>query len=195
MAEQTANPMTAIDAEAVTQRVREVVADSLEKDVAEVKLDSSFFELGAESLDLLDMAFALEKEYQIQFPRTDILERASARFGEENLVAGGVVTDLGLKLLVKGMPELDPERIKPGLKAIEVAKMITVGSFVRITLRLLEAKAEFPRACPKCGGVLQESDTMPEFECPDCHTVVPLPSGDDVLLQDVVSLWEENREA
>jgi hypothetical protein len=105
------------------------------------------------------------------------------------------VTDLGLKLLLKGMPEIDPAKVKPGLMAIDVAKMITVGSFVRITQRLLEAKAQFPRTCPKCGASMHESDTMPEFECGNCGNIVPLPSGDDILLQDLISLAEQTQEA
>jgi hypothetical protein len=136
------------------------------------------------------MAFMLENEYQIQFPRTDILERSNEYFGEETLVVKGKVTDLGLALLRTGMPEIDPDRITPGLTDLDVAKMISVGSFVRITARLLEAKAEFSRVCAKCGGELIESDAMPEFECAGCGDIVPVPSGDDILLADLVALYE-----
>ncbi|MGH2537007.1 MAG: phosphopantetheine-binding protein [Candidatus Promineifilaceae bacterium] len=172
----------------VALKVREVVGFALELETDEVQLGDSLFELGAESLDLLDMAFMLEKEYQIQFPRTDILERAAGHFGPEALVQTGLVTGLGLKLLEKGMPELDPAVLKPGLKAIDVAKMITVGSFARITYRLLEAKATFSLVCPNCGGRLEESSFMPEFVCGDCGESVPLTSGDDILLQDLIDL-------
>ncbi|HSB02984.1 MAG TPA: acyl carrier protein [Anaerolineales bacterium] len=174
--------------EEVALEVRQAVARALDLDVEEVQLNSSLFGLGAESLDLLDMAFMLEKKFKIQFPRTDILERATNHFGEETLVQNGVVTDFGLKLLKKGMPELDPEVIKPGLKAIEVAKMITVGSFARITMRLLQAKEEFPLVCPKCGGQLVEAELMPEFTCTNCGEIVPQPTGDEILLQDLLQL-------
>lgn len=80
----------------VTLKVRKVVAEALEIELEEAHLSASLFELGAESLDMLDMAFMLEKEYQIQFPRTDILERAAAHFGEDALVSNGLVTDRGL---------------------------------------------------------------------------------------------------
>ena len=141
-------------------------------------MESSLFELGAESLSdpgVDTMAFMLESEYQIQFPRTDLFERASEHLDADDLVVNGVITDLGLELLRKGMPELDPARIKPGLRDLDVAQMITVDSFTRITLRLLAAKAEFPRQCPTCGGQLEESDVMPEFECAACGETVPLP--------------------
>jgi hypothetical protein len=83
--------------------------------------------------------------------------------------------------------------LKPGLKDLDVAKMIQVGSFVRITLRLLEAKAAHPRTCAKCGGELVESDIMPEFECSGCGDIVPVPSGDDILLADLVGLYQSVR--
>jgi len=193
MVPQDAHASPAVPADEVRQKVREVVAKSLERPLEKVTLDSSLFELGAESLDLLDMAFLLEKEYRIQFPRADILERAAQHFREEDLVAGGVVTDLGLQLLRKGMPELDPAKITPGLRAIDVVKMITVGSFARITVRLLEAKAEAPRHCPTCGAALVESTVMPELECPGCGEIVPLPSGDDILLRDLTELFAQTQ--
>jgi acyl carrier protein len=174
----------------VALRVRTLTAENLELDLDDVRMDSSFFDLGAESLDLLDVAFALESEYRISFPRTDILERATEHFGEEALVKDGLVTDLGLQLLRVGMPELDPALIKPGLRDEDVAKSITVASFARITQRLINAKAAFPRVCPDCDGTLVESEAMPEFECESCGKIVPVPSGDEVLMQDLVDLYE-----
>ena len=174
----------------VVLRVRTLTADNLELGLEDVQMDSSFFDLGAESLDLLDVAFALESEYRISFPRTDILERATEHFGEEALVKDGLVTDLGLELLRAGMPELDPALIRPGLRDEDVAKNITVASFARITQRLIDAKAAFPRTCPECQGTLVESEAMPEFECADCGEIVPVPSGDEVLMKDLVDLYE-----
>ncbi|HLN13441.1 MAG TPA: phosphopantetheine-binding protein [bacterium] len=189
--EQRAHP--AVPVAEVHQKVREVVAKSLELKLDDVTLESSLFDLGAESLDLLDMAFLLEKEYRIQFPRADILERAAQHFREEDLVVSGVVTPLGLEMLRRGMPELDPTKFRPGLKAIDVVKMISVGSFARITVRLLEAKAEAPRDCPKCGAALVESTVMPELECPSCGEIVPLESGDDILLRDLTELFKQSQ--
>jgi acyl carrier protein len=175
----------------VALRVRALTAVNLELDVEEVQMESSFFELGAESLDLLDVAFALESEYRISFPRTDILARATIHFGEDALVKEGLVTDLGLQLLREGMPELDPDLIKPGLRDTDVAQKITVGSFARITQRLIDAKAAFPRSCPECSSTLLESQALPEFECASCGTIVPVPSGDEILMQDLIELHEQ----
>jgi acyl carrier protein len=173
----------------VEQRVLEVIARAMDRPVEEVKPTSSLeLDLGAQSLDYLDIAFSLEREFRIQFPRADFMQRASDHFGEENLVQNGVITDLGLRLLVKGMPELDPADLKPGLKVTEVRKMFIVATFIRVVRQLLAAKAAMNRSCPDCGTTMNESSTLPELICPACGKQVPLPSGDDVLFDHLMSV-------
>jgi acyl carrier protein len=175
--------------EEVERRVLEVIASSMDRPVSEVTPMSSLeMDLGAQSLDYLDIAFSLEREFRIQFPRNDFFQRASDHFGEENLVKNGVITDLGLKLLTVGMPELDATQLKPGLRVDEVRKMFTVATFIRVTKQLLQSKASADRTCPKCGTRMEESATLSEFVCPACQTSVPLPPGDDVLFDQLLSV-------
>jgi acyl carrier protein len=173
----------------VERRVLEVIAKAMDMPVSEVKPNSSLeLDLGAESLDYLDIAFSLEREFRIQFPRADFMQRAGDHFGEENLVKNGVITELGLRLLGRGMPELDPAQLKPGLKVTEVRKMFVVATFIRVVKQLLEAKAQMDRSCPSCGTTMNESPSLPELICPSCGKSVPLPSGDDVLFDHVIGL-------
>jgi acyl carrier protein len=175
--------------EEVEEKVVAAVARALDIDPGQVTLSSSLTEdLGAESLDFLDIAFTLEREFNVQLPRLDILERATEHFGEDALVKDGVVTPLGIELLRKGMPEIDPELFQPGLKAMDVARMFNVATFVRIVLRLVEAKGELPRECPRCGKEMTESTVTPELVCESCEESVPMPTGDEVLLRDIVAL-------
>jgi acyl carrier protein len=179
-----------VTAELVGLKVRQAVANSLEIEVENVHLDHSLVQdLGAQSLDMLDIAFALEREFRIQFPQTDLLQRASSHFGEDALVnEDGFVTDFGLQLLRGGMPEIDPVRLEPPTLAADVIKLITVQTFVRLVLRLIEVKDQFPRKCPLCGSQTIESDVLPEFVCPNCGDTRPLPTGDEVLLGDLLEL-------
>ncbi|MBI2891327.1 MAG: acyl carrier protein [Nitrospirae bacterium] len=51
------------------QRVREIIAEQLGMDVDEVKLDGSIVDdLGADSLDIVEMMMALEEEFGIEIP-------------------------------------------------------------------------------------------------------------------------------
>ena len=173
----------------VEQRVLAGIARAMDRPVSDVKGTSSLeLDLGAQSLDYLDIAFALEREFRIQFPRADFMQRASDHFGEENLVKNGVITDLGLRLLARGMPELDPSALKPGLKVTEVRKMFVVATFIRVVKQLLEAKAAMNRTCPDCGAMMNESQSLPEFICPACNKSVQLPGGDDVLFDHFIAL-------
>jgi acyl carrier protein len=173
----------------VEQRVLAVIARAMDRPVSDVKPMSSLeVDLGAQSLDYLDIAFSLEREFRIQFPRADFMQRAGEHFGEENLVKNGVITDLGLRLLGKGMPELDASQLRPGLKVMEVRKMFVVATFIRVVRQLLDAKAAMDRTCPDCGATMNESQSLPEFICPSCGKLVPLPSGDDVLFDHLMSV-------
>lgn len=177
--------------QALEASVVEAVAGALDLEPGEVALGSSLQDdLGAESLDYLDIAFQLERRYKVEFPRADLLERAGTYFGEERLVKDGAVTELGLRLLRQAMPEVEPGRLRPGLRAAQVASMFTVQTFARVLDRLLYAKEQTSRTCPECGGALADSEVLPELVCGACGKAVPLPSGDDVLYQDLVDLGD-----
>ncbi|MBE0605548.1 MAG: acyl carrier protein [Deltaproteobacteria bacterium] len=53
----------------VEQRVREIVAEQLERDVNEVTAASSLIEdLGADSLDVVELVMKMEEEFGIEIP-------------------------------------------------------------------------------------------------------------------------------
>ena len=53
----------------IEQRVKKIVAEQLGKDEAEIKNESSFVnDLGADSLDTVDLVMALEDEFGIEIP-------------------------------------------------------------------------------------------------------------------------------
>lgn len=179
----------------VVVKVLEAVATALDLKPAAIVADVSLErEYNAESLDLLEIVFLLEKSYRVRMPRTGILQHAEEHFGEGALVAGGELTDLGLRILRRMRPEIDPDLLRPGLRLSDVNRFMTAQTFVRLVLRLLEAKEEARRklqaaGCEKCGGHrIDDSDVAPEFVCADCGTDFPVPNGDDVLVQDLVEL-------
>jgi acyl carrier protein len=53
----------------IEQRVKKIVAEQLGKDEAEIKNESSFVnDLGADSLDTVELVMALEDEFGIEIP-------------------------------------------------------------------------------------------------------------------------------
>ena len=56
----------------IEQRVKKIVAEQLGVNEAEVKIDSSFVDdLGADSLDTVELVMALEEEFEIEIPDED----------------------------------------------------------------------------------------------------------------------------
>ena len=59
-------------AENIEERVKEIIADRLGVDPEEVTPDASFVEdLGADSLDTVELVMALEEEFGVEIPDED----------------------------------------------------------------------------------------------------------------------------
>ena len=134
-----------MDEKVIYEKVKESVVEALGVDDDEVTPDALLFDdLGAESLDLLDIVFRLEKEFSIKIPRggiqADALSAEGENLKEEDLVADGVLTPLGIEKLKVAMPEVDPSRITEGFRVDDIATLFTVQTFVNITKKLLEEK-------------------------------------------------------
>lgn len=57
----------------IFEKVREIIADKLSLDEDEIKLDSSFVDdLGADSLDLVELVMALEDEFDMEIPDEEV---------------------------------------------------------------------------------------------------------------------------
>jgi len=56
----------------VLEKVKNVIIDQLNVDEEEINLDSSFIDdLGADSLDVVELIMALEEEFDIEIPDED----------------------------------------------------------------------------------------------------------------------------
>jgi acyl carrier protein len=76
----------------LTQRIIKVIADTQHIPVETVKLDSTFAELNIDSLDGINILFALENEFNINVPDDAAKEIRSVRDAVEGvtrLVEGG----------------------------------------------------------------------------------------------------------
>jgi len=56
----------------IEQKVREIIAKQLEKDVSEITLEKTFIDdLEADSLDIVEMVMEMEEEFEIEIPDED----------------------------------------------------------------------------------------------------------------------------
>lgn len=90
----------------VFQKVRGIMVDALGADEEDVKPQSRIrADLGAESIDFLDIVFQLEKGFEIKIPRGELFP--DSVLNNPEYVANGKVTPAGLVMLKERMPHAD----------------------------------------------------------------------------------------
>jgi acyl carrier protein len=124
----------------ISGTVCQCIAEVLSVDEAKVVPHASLIdELGAESIDFLDLIFRLESAYTIKIPRDGI--RLAAQDGlRDGFEHAGVLTDAGLERLRILMPEVDAARLTSGLRSHQIPNLFTPETFVRLVAWRLSAQ-------------------------------------------------------
>jgi len=127
---------------AVFPKVAETMADALGSDTEQVKLEASLIDdLGAESIDFLDIVFRLERAFKVKIPRGKIVEEARGDLSEAQFDQGGVVTEAGFERLKSFLNEVPAERFKSPLKVADIPRLFTVETFCKMVIRQQRAAA------------------------------------------------------
>src|ERR1043166_1884711 len=93
--------------EAIYQKVSATLVEALNVDEDEIKPTATLQgDLGAESIDFLDIVFRLEREFNIKIPRGELFPESIFQ-GDPDFVQEGRVTDKGLAELRARMPFAD----------------------------------------------------------------------------------------
>jgi acyl carrier protein len=136
------NHFTAEEIAAVFPKVAATIADALGCDLERVQLRASLIgELGAESIDFLDIVFRLERAFKIKIPRGKLVEDARGDLPEADFENGGVVSDAGVARLKAFFNEVPPERFPAPLKVADIPRLFTVETFCKMVLRQQRAAA------------------------------------------------------
>ncbi len=117
--------------------VRECLAAALDADPAEVREDSRLVaDLGADSLDLLDLTFQLEQRFRIRISPRDIELRTREKLGGAALEVDGVYTPEALAEFRAAMPEVPAGELAPGLTVAGLPRCFRVATMVSLVERL-----------------------------------------------------------
>ena len=138
-----------MNVESVYPKVREIIADVLVIDEDDISMDSRLIvDLGAESIDFLDLVFQLEKEFGIKIPRGQLEKNARGDLSQEEFEKGGVLTDRGMVALKNYLNEVPMEHFKANMKLNEIPMLFTVGTFCKlIVAAVCEKNARETAAC------------------------------------------------
>ena len=127
------------DRDEILNKVTESMVDALGVEEDEVTLTASLTEdLGAESIDFLDIVFRLEKAFGIKIPRGDLFPENLLSSPE--YVKDGKLTDEGLGVLREKMPYADLSQFEANPLVSELGQLFTVGMIVNYVSERLNAQ-------------------------------------------------------
>lgn len=120
----------------IALEVRKIIAESLFVDLDNVQEKSLLIkDLGAESIDFLEIMFKLEKKFNIKIPQREIERQARGDMKPEEFEIEGVIQKKGLARLKELLPEIEAQKWREGMTLRELPSLFTVEVFIGIVNR------------------------------------------------------------
>jgi acyl carrier protein len=112
-------------------KVSATLVEALNVDEEEIKPTSTLQgDLGAESIDFLDIVFRLEREFGIKIPRGELFPESIFQ-GDPDFVQNGKVTEKGLEELRTRMPFADISKFEKNPELAGIGELFTVEMITR----------------------------------------------------------------
>ncbi|MBM79733.1 MAG: acyl carrier protein [Planctomycetaceae bacterium] len=119
-----------VTTEEILESITEVLCEALGVDDDEVFAAATLVgDLGAESIDFLDIVFRLEKTFDLKIPRGELFPESLTANNPE-FVADGVVTEAGLAMLREKLPHADIDGFSNDPQVDHIQDLFTVQMLV-----------------------------------------------------------------
>ena len=129
----------AMSRDEILQQVQEVLVDALGADDDEVTIEATLMgDLGAESIDFLDIVFRLEKAFAIKVPREELFP-AESLMNNPEFVKNGKFTETGLTELREKVPHTDLSTFEKDPDINKLGDLFTVEAIVNYVESKLNA--------------------------------------------------------
>lgn len=129
----------AMSRDEIFQEVQEVMVDALGVDDDEVTAEATLMgDLGAESIDFLDIVFRLEKTFGIKIPREELFP-AESLMNNPEFVKNGKLTETGLTELRDKIPHTDLTVFENDPDINKLGDLFTVDAIVNYVETKLNA--------------------------------------------------------
>ena len=110
--------------------VKEILIDALACDDDEVSTSATLVgDLGAESIDFLDIVFNLEQNFSIEIPRSELFPEDILT--NDEFVTDGNVTEAGLAALGERMPFIDLSTFSSNPRVQDFGNLMIVGDLCK----------------------------------------------------------------
>ena len=129
----------AVSRDEIIEKVQEVMIDALGVDDDEVTTEATLMgDLGAESIDFLDIVFRLEKAFGIKIPREELFP-AEELMNNADFIQNGKLTEKGLTELRTKMPHTDLSEFEKDPDINKMGDLFTVNAIVNFVENKLNA--------------------------------------------------------
>jgi acyl carrier protein len=135
-------------------------------------------DLGAESLDLLDLSFLIEERFGITIGSDEFEGPARQRIPDGVYEKDGYLTAAALAELRCALPEVAPDKLSEGLRKMELPSVLPVSVFVHLIQRKLretQAPGGSPTSVPR-SPVPQSPGTALPGVLPSPGDPLPIPT-------------------
>jgi acyl carrier protein len=161
----------------ILKRFAGIIAGSLHVDPARVTLDAYLDDLGAESLDLIEITMESEAAFDVWIPEKSILDTAIEVRGPGILARDGYLTEEGRRLMMRRLPEEEAEALPERISVQDLNRyFLKVSTWVRM---ISELAHQTPRVCAGCGAALAATPGL-RMKCTACSREFPLRSGEEL---------------
>ena len=180
-----------VTGERVIQELKKNIAETLRINAKSVTPEASLVkDLGAESLDFLDINYRLEKAFGIRMARHFILEHVEEMFGEGSVIdENSQLTEKGAQLLRARLGDQNPD-LKPSMDMDQVPLLVSVQSLANAVMDILRT---LPDLCTKCDQSAWKSEDGTHIQCGSCGESAVFTNGDELIKKWLRQIQEEKK--
>lgn len=117
----------------ILESVKNVIHESTGIEPSEIELDKTLFDdLAIDSIDMVDILYELENEYDIKLELSELEKRSKSQLEGRPYEVNSVITEEGIQALKEHLPEVDQSKLVAGITIHELIKVFTVHSLCKL---------------------------------------------------------------
>ena len=121
--------------------VCESIRQSLEKDLPEIlESDRLITDIGADSLDFLDLIFRLEERFGVRLDPRYLERQTQETLGRTPMIVNECYTEAAIAEFKKAMPEVPEGELFPGMPVNALPRSFRVKTFMNLVAYMLVAE-------------------------------------------------------
>ena len=159
--------------------MQKAIAETLRITEASIQPDHSLIgDLGAESLDFIDINYRLEQRFHLGMPRRYLVEHVEEFFGEGTAIDDdGKITETAVNVL-KSRLGAAGQNLRAGMTVEEIPVLVTPRTLVEIVQEILNS---CPDTCASCGAGEWKVADGAVITCGGCGKAAALATGDELI--------------